>query len=181
VNGRTGRTALAAVGIAAGWFLAPRAAPGAQAEAALTAFVGTWTIDLARSRMGRAGPGGTQTQRSNSFTWVFSPDATGLRMNIYTEYPARAPSTTLSVVADGRLQACEMQKSCLGRPGDPKEQHYAFTLVNPNVLTRVFQVRGAAVEYNVYAVSKDGKTFVATSWSPETPEYQNVQVFDRQP
>jgi hypothetical protein len=49
------------------------------------------------------------------------------------------------------------------------------------MLVRVFQVRGENVEYNIYTVSTDGRSFVATSWSPQTPEYRNVQVFERQP
>jgi metallo-beta-lactamase class B len=159
------------------------AVPAASAQTAseLGAFVGTWTINPAKSRMERAGPNAAQTQRSNTFTWVFSPEGQGLRMNIYADYPAPAPSTTLLVHPDGVQHPCEMQKSCLSKPGDPKEQSFAFWQMDPNLLARSFQVRGESVEYNVYAVSTDRKTFVATSWNPETPQYQNVQVFDKQP
>lgn len=153
----------------------------AQSASGLETFVGTWKINLERSKMGRAGPNGVQTRRSNTFTWTFTPDGSGLRMNIYTEYPAPAPTKTLIVNPDGKQHVCEMKESCLSSPGDPKEQSYAFSKVNSNVLVRVFQVRGENVEYNVYAVSEDGKSFVATSWSPQTPEFQNVQVFEKQP
>jgi hypothetical protein len=74
-----------------------------------------------------------------------------------------------------------MQESCLNSPGDPKEQSYAFTQVDGRVGVRVFQLRGQSVEYNVYTVAADGRTFVATSWSPQTPQFRNVQVFERQP
>ncbi len=153
----------------------------AQTTSGLDAFVGTWKINLERSRMGRAGPSGAQTRRSNSFTWVFTPEGLGLRMDIYAEYPAPTPSKILSVMPDGKQHLCALKESCLSAPGDPKEQSYAFTQVNSNVLARVFQIRGENVEYNIYSVSKDGKTFVATSWNPETPEFQNVQVFEKQP
>lgn len=159
------------------------AAPPAIAQSAngLDAFVGTWTINLEKSKMGRAGPSGVQTRRSPTFTWVFTPDGAGLRMNIYPEYPAPAPTKTLVVIPDGQQHTCAMKESCLSAPGDPREQSYSFSRVNSNLLARVFQIRGKDFEYNVYAVSQDGKTFVATSWNPEAPEFQNVQVFDKQP
>jgi hypothetical protein len=153
----------------------------AQSAGGLAAFAGTWTINLERSTMGRAGPNGVQTRRSNAFTWVFTPDVRGLRMDIYADYPAAVPTKTLAVIPDGRQHPCEMKESCLGAPGDPKEQSYSFSQMNGNMLVRVFQVRGVSVEYNVYAVSADGGTFVATSWSPQTPEFQNVQVFEKGP
>lgn len=131
--------------------------------------------------MGRAGPDGAQTRRSPTFTWVFVPVGAGLNMHIYPEYPAPTPTKILSVIPDGKQYACEMKESCLSAPGNPREQSYAFSQVNTNVLVRVFQIRGKDFEYNLYAVSEDGKTFVATSWNPQTPEYQNVQVFEKQP
>jgi hypothetical protein len=154
---------------------------GAQSADALSALAGTWKINLERSTMGRAGPNGVQTRRSASFTWVFTPEGSGLRMEIYTNYPAPAPTKVLHLVPDGRQHPCDMHESCLSTPGDPREQSYSFTQMNDHMGVRVFQVRGQSVEYNVYAVSADGKSFVATSWSPETPEYQNVQVFEKQP
>ena len=153
----------------------------AQTTTALDAFLGTWKINLERSKMGRAGPNGVQTRRSNTFTWVFTPEHSGLRMDIYAEFPAPAPTKTLVMNPDGKQHVCEMKESCLSSPGDPSEQSYAVSKVNSNVLVRVFQVRGENVEYNVYAVSEDGKSFVATSWNPQSPEFQNVQVFERQP
>jgi hypothetical protein len=153
----------------------------AQSSQGLDAFIGTWTINLEKSTMGRAGPTGTQTRRSSTFTWVFTPDGPDLRMEIYREFPAPTPAKTLQVIPDGEQHVCALKESCLSSPGDPAEQSYAFSQVNSNVLARVFQVRGTNVEYNIYAVSQDGMTFVATSWNPETPEYHNVQVFEKQP
>jgi hypothetical protein len=177
-----GRKQLVAVTLAVGLSVGANVSSAvAQSANGLDAFVGTWTINLERSTLGRAGPTGTQTRRSPTFTWVFTPDGPGLRMNIYPEYPAPTPAKTLRVIPDGKQHVCAMKESCLSSPGDPAEQSYAFSQVNSNVLARVFQVRGKNVEYNIYAVSQDGKMFVATSWNPETPEYHNVQVFEKRP
>ena len=35
-------------------------------------------------------------------------------------------------------------------------------------------------EYATYAVSSDGNVLTTTSWDPATPEYHNVQVYERQ-
>jgi hypothetical protein len=166
--------------VLAGWCACASSA-GAQPDHGLGAFAGIWKINRERSSLGRAGPTGVQTRRSATFTWVFTPEGAGLRMEIYAEYPAPAPTKVLHLVPDGRQHPCAMQESCLSSPGDPKEQSYAFTRMDGHMGVRVFQVRGQSVEYNVYAVSVDGTTFVATSWSPQTPEYRNVQVFERQP
>lgn len=174
-----GRGAAFAAAVAIALAASPAAAQSV--AAGLAPFVGTWTINLDRSAMGRAGPGGVQTRRAPTFTWRFTPNTEGLKMEIFAQFPAPAAAKTLLVRADGKQHVCELQESCLGTPGDPKEQTYAFTLSNPNVLVRVFEIRGKPVEYNVYAVSADGKSFVATSWNPETPEFQNVQVFEKRP
>ena len=153
----------------------------AQPAKGLADFAGAWTINLDRSIMERAGPNAVQTRRAGSFTWVFTPEGAGLKMEIYTTYPAPSATKTMAIVVDGRQHGCQMAESCLSTPGDPKEQSYAFTQAGEHMLTRVFEVRGQPVEYNVYTLSKDGRSFVATSWSPETPEYRNVQVFEKRP
>lgn len=156
-------------------------AADAQSAPDLSAFIGIWKFNPQLSRMERAGPNGVQTQRSSTFTWVFGAEAGGLRMNIYAEYPAAAPSVTMFVNPDGLQHPCEMRKSCLSKPGDPKDQSFAFRQVEPNMMARVFQIHGRDVEYNFYVVSTDHKTLVAISWDPQTPQYRNSQVFERQP
>lgn len=149
-------------------------------EAPMAAFLGAWTLNLSKTRMERAGPNGAQTVRAASFTWVFKATAGKVDLNIYHQYPAPAPSKVMAVVTDGRFHPCRMKESCLSTPGDPKEQSFAFLQVDPNMAMRVFKVRGVITEYNIYTVSSDRKTFIATSWSPGTPEYRNVQVFEKQ-
>ena len=155
-------------------------ATGAASERPMAAFAGVWKMDAARSKMERAGPGGAQTVRSDSFTWVFRPVGRGMELDIYHAYPAPAPSKVMAVVTDGQFHPCRMDESCLSTPGDPKEQSFAFRQVDARMATRVFRIRGQISEYNSYSLSADGRTFVAISWSPATPEYRNFQVFERQ-
>ena len=49
------------------------------------------------------------------------------------------------------------------------------------MISRLFYVKGAIAEYDTYAVSEDGKTLVVIAWHAPTPQYQNIQVFDKQP
>ena len=153
----------------------------AQPANPMSAFEGVWKVDLARSRMGREGPNAAAQPRAETFTWVYKVKGADLQWLIYHEYPLPTPSKTMTVIPDGKDRPCEMQESCLSRPGDPKEQSYAFWQMSPRMMARVFRVKGVPVEYNVYALSPDNKTFVTTVWSPATPQYQTVMVFEKQP
>ena len=158
------------------------AAPAAMAQATgpLSAFDGVWTLNAARSRFGREGPGGTPQPRAATFTWIYRSTPTGLNWTIYNSYPQPAPSKAMTATPDGVYRPCEMAETCLSRPGDPKEQSYAFWQISPVMFMRVFRIRGAPDEYNLYTLSPDHRTFVTTVWSPATPEYQTMMVFERQ-
>ena len=175
VNFRIGRAALGAA-----LALAASAPVAAQGTGGLSPFVGVWKVNLARSRMGRGGPGAQEQARAESFTWVYKAKGANLGWEIYHEYPLPKPSKAMTVIPDGKWRPCEMDETCLSRPGDPKEQSYAFWRMTPYAFTRVFRVKGVPVEYNVYAAAPDGKTFTTTVWSPETPQYQTVMVFEKQ-
>ena len=101
-------------------------------------------------------------------------------MDVYTNYPQPAPSRTARVITDGRMLPCESKSSCLTAGGDPNEQTYAFQKIDSHTLTRLFYVKGNIYDYSTMCVSTDGKTLTLISWAPETPEYQNIQVFDKQ-
>ncbi len=151
-----------------------------QAQGPLGAFQGVWKLNAARSRFGREGPNGTPTPRSATFTWVYKSNPTGLNWTIYNTYPQAAPDKVMTATPDGVYRPCEMKETCLSRPGDPKDQSYAFWRMSPVVFMRVFRIRGAPDEYNLYTLSPDHKTFVTTVWSPGTPEYQTMMVFEKQ-
>lgn len=146
-----------------------------------SAFVGAWKINPAKTTMGRNGPNGQNILRSTTFTFIFLPDGKGLRMDVYSSYPQPAPSRMARVITDGTVLPCESKDSCLTAGGDPKEQTYAFYQMDSHMLARLFWVKGKAYDYSSMCVSTDGKTLTLISWAPDTPQYQNIQVFDKQP
>jgi hypothetical protein len=152
----------------------------AQSASELSAFVGTWKINPAKTKMGRNGPTGQNILRSTTFTFKFVPDGQNVRMDVYAEYPQPSP-TRMARVITGRILPCESTDSCLTAGGDPKEQTYAWYEIDSHMLARMFWVKGKPYDYSSMCVSTDGKTLTLISWAPETPEYQNVQVFDKKP
>jgi hypothetical protein len=174
----------AVVAVAFG-FAAAASAPSVAAEAAngLSAYVGRWQMNAAKTKMGRLGPNGPNIARSPTFTWTFTSDGPGLRMEVYNEYPQPAPTRTMTLIADGKQRTCDPKNkgACLTTGGKADEQVYAYFMMDSHMLARLFYDKGKVVEYSTYAVSTDGKTLSIVSWSPETPEWHNIQVFDRQP
>jgi hypothetical protein len=148
--------------------------------AALSAFAGRWQMNAEKTKMGRFGPNGQNIQRKPTFSWKFTPEGSGLRMDVYNEYPLPAPTRSMTMIADGKARQCTGPAPCLTTGGDPKEQTFAYFPINSRMVARLFYTKGEVTEYSTYAVSTDGKTFTAISWSPETPEYQNIQVFEKQ-
>ena len=151
----------------------------AQGSKGLDAFVGRWQMNMTKTQMKREGPTGVQTVRDPTFTWQFTPQAYGLKMEVFTKYPQPAPTRTMTVITDGKKHPCEGSASCLTSGGKASEQFYEYYKINDHMLARLFYDKGEVVEYSHYSVSKDGKTFVSVSWSPDTPEYHNIQVFDK--
>lgn len=85
------------------------------------------------------------------------------------------------MIADGKLRPCQGPGPCLTSGGDPTQQTYAYWQMDDHMVARLFYQSGKIYEYSHYAVSADGKRLVITSWSPETPEFNNFQVFDKAP
>jgi hypothetical protein len=147
----------------------------------LSAFVGRWQLNPGLTKMGRMGPTGQNIVRSPTFSWVFTPEGQGLRMDVYSSYPQPVPTRSMTVIADQQQRPCLGDAPCLTSGGNPREQTYAYYYLDARMLARLFYIKGQMYEYSSYAVSTDGKRFTVISWSPETPEYQNIQVFDKQP
>jgi hypothetical protein len=147
----------------------------------LSAFVGRWQLDPARTHMGRFGPDGKNMVRSPTFTFVFVAEGANLQNNVYAEFPQPAPTRTMSLIPDGKPHACESQAACLTVGGNREEQSYIYRAIDSHYLARLFRINGRVTEYSTYAVSADGRTFTLISWSAETPHYQNIQVFEKQP
>lgn len=153
----------------------------AQSANDLNAFLGIWKINPSKTTMGRNGPTASNILRSTTFTFIFVRDEKGVQMDVYSIYPQAAPTRTARVITDGSVLPCESKDSCLTAGGDPKEQTYAWYKIDSHMLARLFWVKGKPYDYSSMCVSTDGKTLTLISWAPETPQYQNIQVFDKQP
>ena len=158
------------------------AAPSAFAASAsdLSAFMGIWKINPGKTTMGRNGPTGQNTLRSATFTFAFVRDDKGPRMDVYSQYPQPAPTRSQRVVTDGTVLTCESKESCLTIGGDPKEQTYEWFPIDSHMLVHIFWVKGREYDHSTMSVSTDGKTMTLISWAPETPQYENIQVFEKQ-
>lgn len=84
------------------------------------------------------------------------------------------------MITDGRVLPCLSRPSCLTAGGDATDQTYSFLQIDSNVLVRLFYVKNAPYDYSTMSVSSDGRTLVLISWDPNTPQYQNIQVFEKQ-
>ena len=146
----------------------------------LQAYVGTWRLNPAKTKMGVNGPSTPTPLRDPTFTWIFTPESYGVLMNVYTKYPQAKPDRVLKINPDGKIHPCETKEPCLPSGGDPKDQAYAYHKIDGHMISRLFYVKGKIAEYDTYAVSQDGKTLTIVAWHAPTPEYQNVQVFDKQ-
>jgi hypothetical protein len=171
---------LAAFAMVMGLGLAASVAPAAAPSATdLSGFVGRWQMNMEKTKMGRMGPNGKNLARNPTFTWVFTKDGPGLRMDVYNEYPLPKPTRSMTMIADGQKRGCHPTAPCLTTGGNPLEQQYAYFKIADHMVARLFYEKGKIVEYSTYGLAEDGKSFTSVSWSPETPEYQNIQVFDK--
>jgi hypothetical protein len=155
----------------------------AQSASDLSAFLGRWQNNPAKTTLNRYGPNGKNTPRADTYTFVFKPDGPGLRLDVFTEYPQPTPAKTVEILVDGRPHPCLGACIATGTPVDPhpaKLQTYVYTQIDPHLVVRLTYVNGRIEEYLTYAISSDGKTLTQINWSPDTPSWQNVQVFDKQ-
>jgi hypothetical protein len=164
------------------------AAPAAYAQTAkgapandLGAFVGRWQLNPAQTSMARFGPNGQNMTRAPTFTFIFEPAGSGLKINVYEHYPQDAPTRVTDMIPDRKPHGCTSPSACQTTGGNPADQSFTYFEIDPHMLVRLFYTKGQLTEYSTYAVSPDGRKFTLMSWSVETPEYQNIQVFDRQP
>ena len=130
--------------------------------------VGTWKLDLDKSVMNRAG--GAPVHPTRPATRVFAVEGDGYRM---------------SVSGDGGTAARAYFARFDGKEypdphGPGKDEVAIHWRLNPYLVVRLVKMNGTPTEYATYAVSSDGNVLTTTSWDPATPEYHNVQVYERQ-
>lgn len=153
----------------------------AQKSDDLSPFVGRWQINLSKSSFNRYGPNGKNPPRPANYTFVFAPEGQDLKLTYYNEYPQK-PARSMTIVVDQKPHPCTGDCIAIGNTApDTTEQTYTYTWVDSHMVTRVTYAKGKINEYLFYAVTPDGKTLMQVNWNPETPDWQNVYVFDKQP
>ena len=155
---------------------------GVQAQTApKSPFLGTWRIDLERTRMNINGPG-AYPARDPSFTWTLLPEGDHVRLRAYTKYPAPEPTRTVFVKPDGKPYPCETKTSCwnsLATSETGPREKIAYYQMEPRQWARVVWDGDKVVESVSLAVSADGKVLTSISWHPQTPWLQNLQAFNK--
>ena len=153
----------------------------AQPGSDLGAFAGRWQIDLSKTTFNRYGPNGKNTPRGASYTFVFAAQDQGLKLDVYNQYPQAAANRSMAIVADGKAHPCNADCIAVGSTApDPNGQTYTYIRIDSNMIVRLTYAKGKINEYLAYSVSSDGRTMTQINWSPETPEWQNIYVFEKQ-
>lgn len=174
---------VAAITVAAALsFQTPRAFAQApqQVEGGKDPLIGMWKINLPASRYERAGkPGPTPPA---TLTWTYTAEKDGLRMSVYPNGLAPQPARSYFFKWDGKEypdpQGLNLHESVI------------FWRMDRRMLTRLVlgylsdEDRAAKrnprrVEWVAWSLSEDEKTLAITAWTPTTPQWQNVQIFDR--
>jgi hypothetical protein len=131
--------------------------------------LGAWKLDPEKSVMNR--DGGAPVHPTRSVTRVIAVEGDGYRMNANAAGGA-APTGGYFARFDGKEYP---------DPHGPGTGEVAIHWrLNPYLMVRLVKTNGMPTEYATYAVSSDGNVLTTTSWEPATPEYHNVQVYERQ-
>ena len=131
--------------------------------------LGAWKLDPEKSVMNREG--GAPVHPTRSVTRVIAVEGDGYRMNANAAGGA-APTGGYFARFDGKEYP---------DPHGPGTGEVAIHWrLNPYLMVRLVKTNGMPTEYATYAVSSDGNVLTTTSWEPATPEYHNVQVYERQ-
>jgi hypothetical protein len=142
--------------------------------------IGVWKVNLPASRYERSGkPGPTPAA---TLTWTYVAEKDGLRMSVYPNGLAPQPARSYFFKWDGQEYPDPQ--------GPNLHESVIFWRMDRRMLTRLVlgyasdEDRAAKrnpkrVEWVAWTVSEDDKTLAITSWTPTTPQWQNVQIFDR--
>ena len=176
------RALCAAATLTAVLLLSSPTAARAQSSGDLSAFAGRWQINLSKSIFNRYGPNGKNTVRAATFTFLFTAQGKDMQLDYYNQYPQPKASRSMLIVIDQKAHPCTGDCISVGTtaPGT-NQQTYTYTLVDPHTVMRVTYVKGKLDEYLLYFVTPDGKTLMQVNWNPETPDWQNIAIFEKQP
>lgn len=167
----------------AGFFLIVPGLPGrAQSAKDLNGFIGQWQINLSKTTLNRKGPNGKYTPRAATYTNIFSIRGKNLKMEVFNHYPQAAPSRSMAIITDEKEHICKPGCTEIGGPADDgtRVETHTYYKIDPHMVVRLTRVNGKMTEYLMFGLSADGKTMTQVIWSPGTPEWQTVYVYDKQ-
>ena len=152
----------------------------AQAATDLSGFVGRWQINLSKTTQNRKGPNAKYTSRAATYTNVISVQGQDLKMDVFNQYPQAAPNRSTNIVTDEKERICKA--GCLEgaiASDDSRVETHAYFKIDSHMLVRLTHLNGKVSEYMAFGLSTDGMTMTQVLWSPETPEWQSVYVYDK--
>ena len=130
--------------------------------------VGTWKLNLEKSLVNRQG---VQAHPTRPATRVFAVEGDGYRISFF-DGAATTPTRSYFAKFDGK-EYPDPRQAGRGEFGI----HYRLS---PSMVVREVKANGKPAEWATWSVSSDGNVLTTIGWDPETPESQNIQVFDRQ-
>lgn len=150
-----------------GAILALGASVALAAAPAADPVIGSWTLNLAKSKF-------SADHAPKSQTRTYTNSAKGIVLTVKT------------IAADGKEHTSTMTFEADGKPyamtGNPAIDTVAVTRVNSHTVTSVQTKGGAPAGTSVRHVSKDGKTLTLTQKGTLAAggNYEDVSVYDRQ-
>jgi hypothetical protein len=152
--------------------------------------IGTWVFDASKSYLNRDGKAhGTtegQSEVQSQFggrptgplggvgKWVVTPERDGITFKYYRG--STSESTDLV-----RSFFCTLDGKPYSDPNGPgRGEMGRFWRLHPLMIAREVRGKdGQVTEMVTLALSTDGKVLTVSSWLPETPNLQNMQVFNK--
>jgi hypothetical protein len=150
----------------------------AQAISPADPLLGTWQLNNSRSSFNRGLYGGAPVNR----TWIYEIAGDGVR-HIATSTTSFGGDAKVTIRAEyvAKIDGQEYQGAGFTGSSDEERRASTFSLkrIDARTVQRTAKISGVPREIAVYAVSADGQVMTCTSWTPETPDKTNVQIFDR--
>jgi len=150
--------------------------------------VGTWIFDASRSYLNRDGKAHGTTEGQSDLQaqfggrptgppggvgkWVIAPERDGLIFKYYKGDDSKEPVRSFFCTLDG--------KPCPDPNGPGQGEVGRLWRLHPLMIAReVTGKDGHVTEMVAMALSTDGQVLTVSSWLPQTPNLQNMQVFTK--
>jgi hypothetical protein len=140
---------------------------GEDADAA-EPILGTWKLNLDESMTNRKG---VLAHPARPATRVFALENGGLRISVIGG-PGTGTERSYFAKFDGK-EYPDPRTTGAGETG-------THLRLSPYLIVRSVKGGGKPLEWATWAISSDGNILTTIGWAPETPQDQNIQVYERQ-